>query len=152
MGYLQHLGQQYQLIEQRLNFESVNCGDNSTIIRVLPEASVEESIYSQKTDETVDSEVESMSPSKIENNSLNSQKPTTKKYNKETQEDNIVVIRAKNRKKTANDISNSIDSEHIVTQAKVVERIHRRFEVRFICKTNKDAEIILKDLRIEINR
>lgn len=34
MGYLQHLGNQYQLIEQRLNTEIVNQGNNSTIIHV----------------------------------------------------------------------------------------------------------------------
>lgn len=44
-------------------------------------------------------------------------------------------------------MSNSIDKEHIVTQAKVLERIYKKSEVRFICKTNKDAKILLEDLR-----
>lgn len=98
MGYLQHLGQQYQLIEQRLNIETENCGNNSTIIHIRPEVSTEESIYSQKTDETVETEVKLMSPSGEEKyTSPNSQKSTTNKSNKEIQEANIVVIRAKNQ-------------------------------------------------------
>lgn len=40
MGYLQHIGNQYQLLEQRLNpnLETANLVNNSTIIHVRPEA------------------------------------------------------------------------------------------------------------------
>lgn len=58
-----------------------------------------------------------------------------------------VIAREKSRCKTARDISSIIDNSRLVTAALVLEIIQLSFEVKFICPSSDDAEVLLHDFR-----
>lgn len=62
-------------------------------------------------------------------------------------ETGVIIIRGKEGRLSGREITRIIDSAHFTTAAIVVDRIIRKAEVKIICSSKNDTEILLRDLK-----